>query len=77
MMLFSAGFGQARQRQVITLDGWMEFVCRPNVLALIEALRPKIEKLLLAKAADPHTDIGQRALLVRETVVQLVSEECR
>ena len=76
MMLFSAGFGQARQRQVVTLDGWIEFVCRPNVLALIEALRSEIEKLLLAKAENPHTDIGPRALLVRETVVQLVSEEC-
>lgn len=77
ILLFGGKVDDTRRKGVVTLDGWVQFTCRPNVRSLVEALRSEVEQILLHKAQDPHSDVARRTSLLQETIIQLISEEMR
>ena len=52
----------------------LEMRVRPNVLAVIQALREQLNTVLLHKAEDPSADVRAQARLVRDVVTQLISD---
>eukprot|EP00897_Mesotaenium_endlicherianum_P002934 jgi/Mesen1/2669/ME000167S01818 len=73
LLLFGGEIGVKHDRQVITVDGWMEFEAPARIAVLIRELRAKVAELLAEKIKSPGLDIASSPVMA--AVVRLLTTD--
>lgn len=61
------------EKGILTVDKWAEFEASPRIAVLVRELRAGVDRLLLAKVADPALDIWQNPAVA--ALLQLIATD--
>ncbi|XP_002973866.2 DExH-box ATP-dependent RNA helicase DExH1 [Selaginella moellendorffii] len=63
LLIFGGSISVRHERQMIVVDGWLEFEAPARIAVLIKELRKRVDALLLEKTGNPGLDISSSAVV--------------
>ena len=73
LLLFGGEITIDTEKQLIAVDGWLQFTAPARVAVLARSIRQRLEELLNQKIAHPHFDISAHPLI--DATVRLLATD--